>query len=146
MQDIQAKLSAYRSTRRKQQSQDAVDTDSGSETSKEQVKHSRSTMAEDTSNPVSDGPSPWYLCVLKAILWVLLWGLFIKLQFGVVFLVASALYFMYISMRGSRRKSWEPSAYSVFNKNSEAIEGTLSAEQFERELRFGPTSVKKGEN
>lgn len=41
-----------------------------------------------------------------------------------------------------RRKPWEPSAYSVFNKNFEAIEGTLTAEQFEKELRYGPTSVK----
>ena len=59
-----------------------------------------------------------------------------------VFLVSSGLYLMYVSMRGSRRKPSEMSAYSVFNKNFEKIDGTLSAEQFEREIRYGPASVR----
>jgi hypothetical protein len=33
------------------------------------------------------------------------------------------------------------SAYSVFNRNCERIDGTFTAEQLEKELRFGPGSV-----
>ena len=35
------------------------------------------------------------------------------------------------------RKAGEASAYSVFNENCEAIDGTLTAQQFEREIRHG---------
>ncbi len=48
---------------------------------------------------------------------------------------------MAYSLYGSRRPRHEPSAYSVFNKDCESIDGTLTAEQFERELRYGPTNV-----
>lgn len=85
--------------------------------------------------------SPWYVTTLKVLLWLLLWGFFIEVQFGTVFFVCSALFFLFWSLRGSRRKPWEPSAYSVFNDDCKAIEGTLTAEQFERELRYGPASV-----
>lgn len=93
----------------------------------------------------SDAPLsvPLYVTVLKALLWLLLWGFFVEVGFGAVYFITSLLYFIIVSLRGSRRRSWEPSAYSVFNKNFETIEGTLSAEQFERELRYGPMSVKK---
>lgn len=90
-------------------------------------------------------PSPPSTCmtILKVLLWILLWGFFIEVGFGAVFFITSLLYFIITSLRGSRRKPWEPSAYSVFNRNFEAIDGTLSAEQFERELRHGPLSVQK---
>ena len=87
-------------------------------------------------------PSTWWIFVLKVLLWVLLFGFFVQVEFGMVFLVSSAMYLMYTSMRGSRRKPSELSAYSVFNKNFEKIDGTLSAEQLEREIRFGPGSVR----
>ena len=81
--------------------------------------------------------------ILKAVLWVMLWVFFIKVEFGLVFLIASSLCFLWWSLRGGRgRVSGEPSAYSVFNKDCEAIDGTLTAEQLEREMRFGPTAVK----
>lgn len=85
----------------------------------------------------------WYTFILKIILWFLLWGFFIEVEFGLVYLTASGLVFMVLSLRGRRRVvPGELSAYSVFNKNCESIDGTLSAEQFEKELRYGPTSVK----
>ena len=87
--------------------------------------------------------SSLYSTLLKILLWVLLWGFFVEVGFGAVFFVTSLLYLLVTSLRGSRRKPWEPSAYSVFNRNFEAIEGTLSAEQFERELRYGPMSLRK---
>lgn len=145
---VYARLAAYRRTKAEhsKQESDVPATDGshdGSET-EATLGETRTKEAEHHSPALSQSaPTPWYILVLKAILWLLLWGLFIELEFGVVFLVASALYFMYVSLRGSRRKSGEPSAYSVFNKNFEAIEGTLSAEQFEKELRFGATSVRK---
>ena len=88
-------------------------------------------------------PSPWYITGLKILLWLLLWGFFIEVEFGMVFLIASGLFFIVYSLCGSKRKVGELSAYSVFNENCEAIDGTLTAEQFERELRYGPVSVKR---
>lgn len=102
-----------------------------------------SESSSSTNTPVSPPTTTSYMTLLKVILWLLLWGFFVEVGFGAVFLITSLLYFIIVSLRGSRRKPWEPSAYSVFNRNFEAIEGTLSAEQFERELRYGPFSVKK---
>ncbi|CAI8057976.1 SAYSvFN domain-containing protein 1 [Geodia barretti] len=95
------------------------------------------------SPPPPPPSSSLYFTLLKILLWVILWGFFVEVGFGAVFFVTSLLYLLVTSLRGSRRKPWEPSAYSVFNKNFEAIDGTLSAEQFERELRYGPMSVRK---
>lgn len=84
----------------------------------------------------------WWITGLKILLWLLIWGFFIEVEFGAVYLVASGLLFIVLSLRGGRkREPGELSAYSVFNKNFEAIEGTLSAEQFEKELRYGPNAV-----
>lgn len=99
--------------------------------------HAPPVVAPPSSPPIT------CMTVLKMMLWILLWGFFIEVGFGAVFFITSVLYFIIVSLRGSRRKPWEPSAYSVFNRNFEAIEGTLSAEQFERELRYGPLSVQK---
>ena len=88
-------------------------------------------------------PTPLYMTLLKVAFWSLLWGFFIEVGFGAVFFITSLLYFIIVSLRGSRRKPWEPSAYSVFNENFETIDGTLTAEQFERELRYGPLNIKR---
>ena len=138
MREVKARLSAYRETKEKPQHQLQ---DVGA-SNKEETDDSK-VFSVDERTSESDGHSSWRVIILKLVLWLLLWGFFIEIEFGVVFLVLSALYFMYSSMSGSRRKAWEPSPYSVFNKNCEAIEGTLSAEQFERELRYGPSFVKK---
>lgn len=74
-------------------------------------------------------------------LWVILYVIFIEFQFGTVFLIVSAIVFMYVNTRTGPRKDGEVSAYSVFNKNCESIDGTLKAEQFEREIRYGPSVV-----
>ena len=78
---------------------------------------------------------------LKIVLWCCCFGFFVQIGFGSVFFVLSLFYFMYISMKSDTRRSWEPSAYSVFNENCEAIDGTLSGEQFDKELKFGAGSV-----
>lgn len=78
------------------------------------------------------------LCVM---LWATLWAIFIKLQFGTVYLIVSIIIGIYLNTRTRPKYIGEVSAYSVFNKNCESIDGTLKAEQFERELRYGPAAV-----
>ncbi|XP_069115469.1 SAYSvFN domain-containing protein 1-like [Argopecten irradians] len=79
---------------------------------------------------------------LKCVLWVALWGLFVELQFGAVFVVLSGLFFLYKSLHNRKRKRNKLSAYSVFNPNFERLEGTFTAEQFEKELRYGASAVR----
>ena len=79
--------------------------------------------------------------VYKCVLWFILWGLFIELGFGAVYFILSISVILYMNMRSGSRASSEPSAYSVFNPNCERIDGTFTAEQFEKELRFGAASV-----
>ncbi|XP_035777952.1 SAYSvFN domain-containing protein 1-like [Anopheles albimanus] len=75
-----------------------------------------------------------YLTYLVYLLfWVTLYAIAIELRFGVVFLMLSALFGIYFNTR-TKKAPGEISAYSVFNKNCEAIDGTLKAEQFEREI------------
>ena len=83
----------------------------------------------------------WFIAFLKLLFWIVLWGFFIQIEFGTVFFIISMFYWVYASMQAGTRKPWEPSAYSVFNENCEAIEGTLNAEQFERELKYGAGSM-----
>ena len=59
----------------------------------------------------------WILVAVKCVIWLGGLGLFIHFGFGSVFLMLSAFYLIYASLRDSRRRPWEPSAYSVFNKN-----------------------------
>lgn len=77
------------------------------------------------------------LLALKIILWIVLCLLSIEVEFGAVFTVLSIFYVILTNMRDGRRRAGEPSAYSVFNPGCEAIDGTLNADQFERELRHG---------
>ncbi len=95
-------------------------------------------LETDTTSMTNNG---WVLFSLKCLLWCILQALFIEIEFGVIFFIASCLFFMVVSLKGSRRKPNELSAYSVFNKNFERIEGTLTAEQFDKEIRHGPASV-----
>jgi len=74
--------------------------------------------------------------------WATCYMIAIELKFGMVYLLFSALFGIYFNTRTGPRPRNEVSAYSVFNKNCEAIDGTLTPEQFEREIRYGPTSVR----
>lgn len=79
---------------------------------------------------------------LYAITWLTAYAIFLKLQFGAVFFVISALLGIYFNTRTRPKKKGEVSAYSVFNENCVSIDGTLKAEQFEKEIRFGAGSVR----
>ncbi|XP_055262808.1 SAYSvFN domain-containing protein 1 [Moschus berezovskii] len=77
--------------------------------------------------------------LLKVLLWLVLLGLFVELEFGLAYFVLSLFYWMYVGMRGPEEKmQGEKSAYSVFNPGCEAIQGSLTAEQLERELHLRP--------
>ncbi|XP_074656637.1 SAYSvFN domain-containing protein 1-like isoform X2 [Tubulanus polymorphus] len=84
---------------------------------------------------------PYTPLILKTLLWLMLWLLFISLEFGAVYFVVSSLFVIYRTMRTKPRSPGELSAYSVFNPNCERLEGTFTAEQFEKELRYGAGSV-----
>ncbi|XP_064621377.1 uncharacterized protein LOC135484145 isoform X2 [Lineus longissimus] len=78
---------------------------------------------------------PYTSLILKVILWLVLWCLFIELEFGAVYFVTSLLYVIYASLRTGPRNG--PSAYSVFNENFETLEGTFTAEEFDSQMRRG---------
>lgn len=92
------------------------------------------------TSSIADNLDRWIL-VLKIILWLILWKLFILIEFGTVYFILSLFYWVYFSMSYGSRKDGEPSAYSVFNKDFETIDGTFTAEQFERELKYGAGAV-----
>lgn len=74
--------------------------------------------------------------------WATVYVIAIKFGFGVVYLLISALIGIYLNTRTTPKKAGEVSAYSVFNKGCHSIDGTLKAEQFEREIRYGASSVR----
>lgn len=76
------------------------------------------------------------------IVWLTGYIFFLKLQFGAVYFVITALIGICLNTRTRARKKDEVSAYSVFNEGCQSIDGTLTAEQFENEIRFGPGNVR----
>uniref|UniRef100_A0A1B6JF81 SAYSvFN domain-containing protein n=1 Tax=Homalodisca liturata TaxID=320908 RepID=A0A1B6JF81_9HEMI len=70
-------------------------------------------------------------------LWLILFSLAIYLEFGAVYFVISLMYIIWTNTRTGPKRRGEISAYSVFNPNCEAIDGTLKPEQFEKEIRYG---------
>lgn len=76
----------------------------------------------------------YFLYVVFFLFWVTCYAIAIELQFGTVYLLFSALFGIYFNTRTGPKKKKEISAYSVFNKNCEAIDGTIKPEQFEREM------------
>ncbi|RNA21309.1 SAY domain-containing 1 [Brachionus plicatilis] len=69
---------------------------------------------------------------LKFLLWAILLTLFIKLEFGLVYFVCSLLVLIYLNTNVGKKS--KISAYSVFNPNVERIQGTITAEQLEKNL------------
>ncbi|XP_022902592.1 SAYSvFN domain-containing protein 1 [Onthophagus taurus] len=74
---------------------------------------------------------------LLFLIWATLYVIFIEYQFGTIYLILSALIGIYLNTRTKPKRPGEISAYSVFNRNCKSIDGTLKAEQFEREIRYG---------
>lgn len=80
--------------------------------------------------------------ILYFCFWATCWAIAIKLKFGIVYLLLSGIFGVYFNTRTGPKPKREISAYSVFNKDCKSIDGTLTAEQFEQEIRYGPVSVK----
>ncbi|XP_018414744.1 PREDICTED: SAYSvFN domain-containing protein 1 [Nanorana parkeri] len=101
----------------------------------------QTSEATNEALPLDDASSPssmWKTTLLlKVLLWLVLLGLFVELEFGLAYFILSMFYWLYEGTRGpGQRRKGEKSAYSVFNPGCEAIDGTLTAEQFERELHY----------
>ncbi|XP_008282695.1 SAYSvFN domain-containing protein 1-like [Stegastes partitus] len=79
------------------------------------------------------------LTLLKVLLWLVLLGLFVELEFGLPFFVISLFYWLYEGLRSpAPRQPGELSAYSVFNPDCQPLLGSLTAEQLEGEMGYRP--------
>uniref|UniRef100_A0A1B0DFT2 Uncharacterized protein n=1 Tax=Phlebotomus papatasi TaxID=29031 RepID=A0A1B0DFT2_PHLPP len=98
------------------------------------------SVTSETSDMALGAPKrtafTYFIYVLYFLLWATCYAIAIELQFGVVFFLFSALGAVYLNTRTRPKQPGEISAYSVFNKDCHAIDGTLKAEQFEAELRY----------
>ncbi|KAH9496137.1 SAYSvFN domain-containing protein 1 [Bulinus truncatus] len=92
-------------------------------------------MNETVHQKQTKKTSDWILLITKTLLWIILWALFIELQFGAVYFTVSLLLFICFSTR-TGPKDDKLSAYSVFNENCERIHGTVTAEQLQKNM-FG---------
>ncbi|KAM9420895.1 SAYSvFN domain-containing protein 1-like [Salvelinus alpinus] len=79
------------------------------------------------------------LILLKVLLWLVLLGLFVELEFGLPFFLISLFYWLYEGLRSpTARQPGELSAYSVFNPDCQPLLGALTAEQLEGEMGYRP--------
>lgn len=79
------------------------------------------------------------IILLKLLLWLVLLGLFVELEFGLPFFVISLFYWLYEGLRSpAAREPGELSAYSVFNPDCQPLLGSLTAEQLEGEMGYRP--------
>lgn len=90
----------------------------------------------------SNGKQKWlmYLVIFfRFLAWSLVYVGFLKIGFGAVFFTISLIALIYWNTRqsgGRKRKKGEISAYSVFNKDCQSIDGTLKAEHLEKQLLY----------
>ena len=75
----------------------------------------------------------WTTFFSQFLLWLFLLLASIQAEFGIVFFVTSGFYLIWSNL--GMRKKGTASAYSIFNKDFKAIDGTLTAEMFEKEIR-----------
>lgn len=94
-------------------------------------------VASDCSETLDDNCFNWQKFCSYVLLWCSLFGLAVFAEFGAVFIILSSFVIIWSNTRTSPRRPGEVSAYSVFNPNCEAIDGTLDAKQFEKELYYG---------
>ncbi|CAG7824664.1 unnamed protein product [Allacma fusca] len=100
---------------------------------------SEENLSEEEESPEEHSKKyKMMMLFLKFLMWLFAYIGFVKIGFGAVYFCVTALWFIYASTSTRRKKKkGEKSAYSVFNENCEAIDGTLKAEQLERQLLFG---------
>lgn len=69
---------------------------------------------------------------VKLLLWFMAWRAFVYVDFGSFFVVITGIALIFLNL--GERKDGELSAYSVFNRGQQRMMGTLTADQFEREI------------
>ena len=73
-------------------------------------------------------------------LWICLLIVFIKIEFALVYIATSGFALIYLNLgnEGDKRKRGDEdasmSAYSVFNPGLQSIDGTFTAQQFEKQM------------
>merc|ERR1719153_897625 len=107
------------------------------EATEDSSEHNNDTL-EEADDSVEWTTIDWAIIGVKCLVWLCLQVVFVKIEFGAVFFLFTGIFLMLTNM--GKRKAGEMSAYSVFNPNCESIDGTLTAQQFEREIRHGPAA------
>lgn len=79
--------------------------------------------------------------ILYFLLWVTLYIIAVKYEFGAIYFILSMLIFIWLNTGTKKKKPGELSAYSVFNPDCKPIEGTYDASQIEKEIRYGIGSI-----
>ena len=97
---------------------------------------SSSTTESNNEEEQPESITNWKIIFLKFLIWLTLFVIFLRLEFGVIYFIISLLYLIWNSLDSRRRRN-ELSAYSVFNPNFEKIQGTFSGEDYDRQLRRG---------
>lgn len=108
---------------------------------REDIESIQSDESLDLHLPVENPVVTQVTYLLYFLLWATLYMIAIQFEFGAVYFILSSLVLIWKNTRSGPKKKGEVSAYSVFNPNCEAIDGTLKAEQFEREIRYGAAAV-----
>lgn len=105
---------------------------------KDQIEILDTDDSEEEDEKLNCCPQTTYLdyClyILYFIFWATLYLIFIKLGFGIVYFLSSAIIAICLNTSTAPKQEGEVSAYSVFNKDCKPIDGALSAAQFEREI------------
>uniref|UniRef100_A0A3Q1ETC6 SAYSVFN motif domain containing 1 n=1 Tax=Acanthochromis polyacanthus TaxID=80966 RepID=A0A3Q1ETC6_9TELE len=161
---MEQKLAEFRARRQAEKSQTTAPQNREQEAAPtsaqcESTATAHSLQPEDTENtqPASQSSQDWLLdsalgrwlasrqlvlsnlTLLKVLLWLVLLGLFVELEFGLPFFVISLFYWLYEGLRNpAPRKPGELSAYSVFNPDCQPLLGALTAEQLEGEMGYRP--------
>ncbi|XP_034176807.1 SAYSVFN motif domain containing 1 [Osmia lignaria lignaria] len=107
----------------------------------EDVQDMESTCSDDSTDQSQCSVLTTVTYLLYFLLWATLYIIAIEFEFGAVYFVLSTLVFIWLNTGSKPKKPGELSAYSVFNPDCKAIEGTLDASQFEREIRYGIGSM-----
>lgn len=108
------------------------------DTSHDNVGSGSLTSTDDVENVEDSSRNRSWLTyctwLIYFLIWITLYAIAIELSFGAVYFMLSLLLGICLNTRVKPKEIKEVSAYSVFNENCEAIDGTFKAEMFEKQL------------
>ena len=101
---------------------------------------SAATAASSVSSPLSAA------LAAKSAVWLFGWWLCGRVEFGSIYLVVSAIVFMFLNLSsetadGKDKSKGRLSAYSVFNEGATRIAGSMDADSIDDQIRQRATSV-----